>query len=119
MLSRFKDKVVIVTGAGSGIGAAAARRFHGEGAIVVLNGRRESKLAEVGAELGTDRCMIRPADVTIAADVESLVADAVRRFGRIDILVNNAGTGALSISWARRSSSGETSSRSMSTVSST
>ncbi|MET3992785.1 NAD(P)-dependent dehydrogenase (short-subunit alcohol dehydrogenase family) [Bradyrhizobium sp. S3.9.2] len=109
MNDRFKDKVVIVTGSGSGSGAAAARRFHGEGAIVVLNGRREFKLAEVGAELGTDRCMIR----SIAEDVESLVANVVQRFGRIDILVN------WSVSWARRSSCGETSSRSMSTVSST
>ncbi|WP_422652921.1 SDR family NAD(P)-dependent oxidoreductase [Bradyrhizobium barranii] len=95
MNDRFRDKVVIVTGAGSGIGAAAARRFHAEGAIVVLNGRREVKLAEVAAELGTDRCMIRSADVSIAADVERLVADVVLQFGRIDILVNNAGTGAL------------------------
>lgn len=86
MNDRFKDKVVIVTGAGSG--AAAARRFHGEGAIVVLNGRREFKLAEVGAELGTDRCMIRSGDVSIAEDVESSVANVVQRFGRIDILVN-------------------------------
>jgi meso-butanediol dehydrogenase/(S,S)-butanediol dehydrogenase/diacetyl reductase len=92
MNDRFKDKVVIVTGSGSGSGsgsgAAAARRFHGEGAIVVLNGRREFKLAEVGAELGTDRCMIRSGDVSIAEDVESLVANVVQRFGRIDILVN-------------------------------
>ena len=88
MNDRFKDKVVIVTGAGSGIGAAAARRFHGEGAIVVLNGRREFKLAEVGAELGTDRRMTRSGDVSIAEDVESLVANVVQRFGRIDILVN-------------------------------
>jgi meso-butanediol dehydrogenase/(S,S)-butanediol dehydrogenase/diacetyl reductase len=95
MDDRFKDKVVIVTGAGSGIGAAAARRFHREGAIVVLNGRREFKLAEVGAELGTDRCIIRPTDVSIAADVERLIADVVRQFGRIDVLVNNAGTGAV------------------------
>jgi len=54
----------------------------------VLNGRREFKLAEVGAELGTDRCMIRSGDVSIAEDVESLVANVVQRFGRIDILVN-------------------------------
>ncbi|WP_271584811.1 SDR family NAD(P)-dependent oxidoreductase [Bradyrhizobium sp. CCBAU 45389] len=95
MLSRFKDKIVIVTGAGSGIGAATARRFHAEGAVVVLNGRREFKLAEVAAELGADRCLIRPGDVSVAADVESLVADVVRRFGRIDILVNNAGKGGI------------------------
>lgn len=88
MNDRFKDKVIIVTGAGNGIGAAAARRFHGEGAIVVLNGRREFKLAEVGAELGTDRRMTRSGDVSIAEDVESLVANVVQRFGRIDILVN-------------------------------
>ncbi|WP_342740204.1 SDR family NAD(P)-dependent oxidoreductase [Bradyrhizobium sp. B117] len=108
-----------MTGAGSGIGAAAARRFHDEGAIVVLNGRRELKLAEVGAELGTDRCMIRPADVSIAADVERLVADVVRQLGRIDVLVNNAGTCALIDFLARRSSCGEISSRSMSTAFST
>ncbi len=88
MNDRFKDKVIIVTGAGNGIGAAVARRFHGEGAIVVLNGRREFKLAEVGAGLGTDRRMIRSGDVSIAEDVESLVANVVQRFGRIDILVN-------------------------------
>ncbi|MEY9156477.1 SDR family NAD(P)-dependent oxidoreductase [Bradyrhizobium japonicum] len=95
MESRFKDKVVIVTGAGSGIGAATARRFHAEGATVVLNGRRRFKLTEVSEGLGTDRCMIRPADVSIAADVESVVADVIRKLGRIDILVNNAGTGAV------------------------
>ncbi|MGY8711467.1 SDR family oxidoreductase [Bradyrhizobium sp. 18BD] len=94
MLSRFKDKVVIITGAGSGIGAAAARRFHAEGALVVLNGRREFKLTEVGATLGSDRCMIRP-DVSIATDVDGLVADVVRQTGRIDVLVNNAGTGII------------------------
>src|SRR5260221_5503291 len=94
MTSRFEGKVVIVTGAGTGIGAATARRFHAEGAAVVLSGRRKEKLAEVGQSLGSDRCLIQPTDVSIVEDVEKLTADTVRRFGRIDVLVNNAGVGA-------------------------
>ncbi|WP_258767504.1 SDR family NAD(P)-dependent oxidoreductase [Bradyrhizobium arachidis] len=93
--TRFEDKVVIVTGAGSGIGAATANRFYAEGATVVLNGRREAKLVEVGAALEADRHMVRPGDVSIVEDVETLVADVAHRFGKIDILVNNAGIGAV------------------------
>ncbi|MBR0696343.1 SDR family NAD(P)-dependent oxidoreductase [Bradyrhizobium lablabi] len=95
MVSRFEGKVVIVTGAGSGIGAATVRRFHAEGASVVLCGRREAKLVQVGASLGTNRYIIQPADVTIVEHVERLVAEATRRFGRIDVLVNNAGAGTV------------------------
>ena len=95
MISRFEGKVVVVTGAGTGIGAATARRFHAEGAVVVLNGRRESKLRELGTALGGNRHMIGPADVSIVEEVETLVGDVIRRFGKIDVLVNNAGTGAV------------------------
>ncbi len=90
---RLADKVAIVTGAGSGIGAATTRRLHEEGASVVLCGRRQAKLAEVGKTLDGDRHLIQPADVTLVPDVERLVSATLGRFGRIDILINNAGTG--------------------------
>ena len=72
MSARFAGKVVIVTGAGTGIGAATAKRFHAEGAIVVLNGRRESKLLEV-ADPSTADDLLHPR--CLEMQVPRLVAD--------------------------------------------
>jgi meso-butanediol dehydrogenase / (S,S)-butanediol dehydrogenase / diacetyl reductase len=94
MASRFNSKVVIVTGAGSGIGAATARRFLQEGAAVVLNGRREPKLHETASEFEHAKVLIHPGDMSDEAYVNRLVEDTVARFGRLDVLVNNAGMAA-------------------------
>jgi meso-butanediol dehydrogenase / (S,S)-butanediol dehydrogenase / diacetyl reductase len=91
MMTRFNDKVVIVTGAGSGIGAATARRFGAEGAAVVLAGRTQHKLDQVAASLPAGKAVVRVTDVSQQAEVEALVAETVRQFGRLDVLVNNAG----------------------------
>lgn len=85
------QQVAIITGAGSGIGAAAAERFARDGFAVVLNGRTESKLRNVAERIGADdRLLIVAGDVSAPDDVEHLVDAAVERFGRIDVLVNNA-----------------------------
>lgn len=94
-MDRFKDKVVIVTGAGSGIGAATARRFSSEGASVALAGRRREKLEEVAAGMDAARTLIQETDVSDQGQVDALVAAAVARFGRLDVLVNNAGTATM------------------------
>jgi meso-butanediol dehydrogenase/(S,S)-butanediol dehydrogenase/diacetyl reductase len=94
-MSAFDGKVVIVTGAGSGIGAATARRFGRDGAMVTLAGRRAEKLAEVAAGMDAARTLVHPADVADEAAVAALVAASVARFGRLDVLVCNAGTAAL------------------------
>lgn len=90
-MARFDGKVVIITGSGSGIGAATAKRFAREGAGIVLNGRTREKLDHVAAELDPDRVLIHVGDVSDQAGAEGLVAAAIERFGRLDILVNNAG----------------------------
>jgi glucose 1-dehydrogenase len=91
---RLKDKVALVTGAGSGIGEAIARRFVAEGAKVAVNfhlgGKHEEEGRQVAASLGANG-MAAGGDVTDRADTERTVAEIVQKFGRLDILVNNAG----------------------------
>jgi NAD(P)-dependent dehydrogenase (short-subunit alcohol dehydrogenase family) len=90
------SKVAVVTGAGSGIGAAVAHELAGAGWVVVLAGRRRDALAQV-AEEGAGLAGLLdpvPADVTDEASVRALFDRAVERHGRVDLLFNNAGTGA-------------------------
>ena len=93
-MADFTGKVVIVTGAGTGIGAAAARRFATDGASVVLAGRRADKLQELADTLPKDRVLVQVTDVAKEADCNALVEATVARFGQLDVLVNNAGTAA-------------------------
>jgi meso-butanediol dehydrogenase/(S,S)-butanediol dehydrogenase/diacetyl reductase len=92
---RFRDRSVLVTGGGSGIGRAASKRFAAEGASVVvadvLAPRAESVVEEIRADGGT--AIAQHADVTVQAAVARMTAAAIEAFGRVDVLVNNAGFG--------------------------
>jgi len=90
-MSRFADKTVIVTGAGSGIGEGAARRFSDEGAKVVLVGRTKDKLDKIAASLPTERTLVHVADVSQEIEVNALIAATLTTFGTIDVVVNAAG----------------------------
>src|SRR3972149_3346552 len=98
-MSTVKGKVVIVTGASSGIGEATARLFGQAGAKVVLAARRVDRLAAVAKEIesagaGAEAFAIA-ADLSKLADIEALAQKSLERFGRIDVLFNNAGFGRL------------------------
>jgi meso-butanediol dehydrogenase/(S,S)-butanediol dehydrogenase/diacetyl reductase len=90
-MDRFTDKVVIVTGAGSGIGAATVKRFAREGARVVLVGRNVEKLEAVAAGLKPGQKLVHAADVSDWEQVQALIAKTVEYFGQLDVLINNAG----------------------------
>ncbi|AWZ05457.1 MULTISPECIES: glucose 1-dehydrogenase [unclassified Streptomyces] len=89
----LRDRIVMITGASSGIGAAAGRVFAAEGATVVLMARREERLRELAAEIAAagGRAVVAAADVTREDEVERAVAETVSRFGRLDGAFNNAG----------------------------
>ncbi|SFP49538.1 SDR family NAD(P)-dependent oxidoreductase [Sphingomonas rubra] len=89
-MARFTGKVVVVTGASSGIGEGAARRFAAEGAKLVLGDKDETALKHLAADLGTEIAYAE-CDVSQLADCEALVDLALQRFDTIDVLVNNAG----------------------------
>ncbi len=90
-MHRFANKVVIVTGGASGIGAATARRFAREGAAVVVAGRRREKLDAIIADLPPERALAHQADVADSTAVNGLIQAALGRFGKLDVMVNNAG----------------------------
>jgi NAD(P)-dependent dehydrogenase (short-subunit alcohol dehydrogenase family) len=87
-------KVALVTGAGSGIGRAAALALSGDGYAVVLAGRRAEALAQTAALAPDATFLSVPTDVADPAQVADLFARTKERFGRLDLLFNNAGTGA-------------------------
>lgn len=90
MSRRFDGKVAVVTGAADGIGAAAARRLHAEGASVALVDVRAEPLERLAAQLG-DRALALAGDISSEPDVSAHTRTTLREFGRIDLALLNAG----------------------------
>lgn len=90
MSKRLENKVAVITGGTSGIGAATAEVFAAEGAKVIIAGRSEQKGSELARRLG-ENVIYQRTDVTIEADIKALIDLAVSRFGKLDCLFNNAG----------------------------
>ena len=90
MGSRLKDKIAIVTGAGSGIGRACAVAIAREGARVALVGRRRDRLDEAAREIG-DSALVLAADISKKDEIDSVIERTTAHFGSLNVLVNNAG----------------------------
>ncbi|MDE1144859.1 MAG: SDR family oxidoreductase [Paraburkholderia tropica] len=91
MSDNIAGKVIVITGASSGLGEAAVRRLAAAGAKLVLGARRVDRLVALAAELGLPENAAVETDVTDASQVQALVDHAVATHGRIDVLINNAG----------------------------
>jgi hypothetical protein len=91
----LRDKVVIITGASEGIGAACAAAFHNRGALLSLTARSGSRLRAAGGH----NALITAGDITDPATQNDVVAATIARYGRVDVLVNNAGVGIYTPAW--------------------
>ena len=98
MSENIQGKVIVITGASSGLGEATARRLSAEGATVVLGARRSDRLQSLSKEFEAKgaKSLAVAVDVTNRNQVQHLVDSAVQTFGRIDVLINNAGVMPLS-----------------------
>ncbi|HEV2288844.1 MAG TPA: glucose 1-dehydrogenase [Candidatus Acidoferrales bacterium] len=92
-MATLEGKVAVITGGTSGIGAGTAEVFVGEGAKVVIAGRRKDRGEKLAQKLG-DRATFIQTDVSVESDVEAMINHAVKCFGWLDCLVNNAGRGS-------------------------
>ncbi|MGN0318391.1 MAG: SDR family NAD(P)-dependent oxidoreductase [Lachnospira sp.] len=92
-MNRLKDKVAVITGGNSGVGAATAKLFAAEGATVIITARREAALESVAEEIKAagGNVLAVAADISKKGDPERIVELVMEKFGKLDILVNNAG----------------------------
>lgn len=101
-MGKLDGKLAWITGAGSGIGEAVARRFAAEGATVVATGRRLDRLEQVAEQIRREggRAEVQSADLTASSEVQRVADWIGTTFGRLDILVSNAGLNVTARSWA-------------------
>jgi NADP-dependent 3-hydroxy acid dehydrogenase YdfG len=99
MNTNISGKVIVITGASSGIGLATAKKLSEQGAIVSLGARRIERLEELVEEIKIigGKAIARRTDVSNRVDLENLVEDTVKTFGKVDVIVNNAGVMPLSL----------------------
>lgn len=108
MSQGIENKVIVITGASSGLGEATARHLAERGATVVLGARRRDRIYALASELMSKGYKARAVqtDVTDRQQVSNLVNTTVEEYGRIDVMLNNAGLMPLALSNASRSTSG-------------
>lgn len=97
VMENIKGKVVVITGASSGLGETTARHLAAKGAAVMLGARRSDNLEKIAAEIREEggKAEFLKTDVTVSSQVTALVAKAIEHFGRVDVMINNAGLMAI------------------------